>query len=154
MNDMDRRSLRFESLQHIVADAEALSAGPVRSAGNWTAAQNVQHVAILIRLSIDGFPARAPWLIRFVLRFMKNRVLARPLKPGFKLPGNFSFLLPDDDVTWKDAVAELRREVDRAASEKMTAPSPILGSMSHEDWTRLHCRHAELHFGFIHPAEA
>ena len=58
-----------------------------------------------------------------------------------------------EDVTWEDAMKRLRTEVGRARDAgRMTRPSPILGRMSHNDWVRLPCRHAELHFSFMHPA--
>jgi hypothetical protein len=33
----------------------------------------------------------------------------------------------------------------------MTATSPVLGRLSHEQWVQFHCRHAEMHFSFMHP---
>ena len=37
--------------------------------------------------------------------------------------------------------------------ERMSKPSPVFGPMTHEEWEQLHCRHAELHFSFIHKDE-
>ncbi|MCA9290993.1 MAG: DUF1569 domain-containing protein [Phycisphaerales bacterium] len=147
-----RRTLHFESLDDLLADVDAAGDAP-GSTGNWTAAQNVEHVSRLIGGSFDGFDAKGPLLIRLLLKVMRGSVLNRPMKPGIKLPANFTAFVPPADVTWADATAHLRRLVERArAGEQMTHPSPILGAMSNEDWVKLHCRHAEMHFGFIQPA--
>jgi hypothetical protein len=60
--------------------------------------------------------------------------------------------VPDEDVTWEQALSELRETIDKAKRDGMTHPSPVLGRMSNDDWVSLHCRHAELHFSFLHPA--
>ena len=149
----DRRTLSFQSLDDILADAEAIDGAQIRTTGNWSAAQIVDHVASLIGFSIDGFPARAPLLLRIIGRMLKKRALRGGLDAGFKFPASFAFLAPAADVTWEDAMKRLRTEVGRARDAgRMTRPSPILGRMSHNDWVRLHCRHAELHFSFMHPA--
>jgi hypothetical protein len=31
----------------------------------------------------------------------------------------------------------------------MDKPSPIFGTMTHADWTGLHCGHCGLHLGFL-----
>jgi hypothetical protein len=33
----------------------------------------------------------------------------------------------------------------------MTARHPVLGKLTHEEWTQLHLRHAELHLSFAVP---
>ena len=148
----DRRALAFRTLDDLLADAEALGSGEIRTSGNWTPAQIVEHVGRLIACSVDGFPKRGSPLIRLVARLMKKRVLTRPLPAGYPLPGRFAFLEPAPDATWPEAMEQLRRAVERAGSERMSRPSPILGAMTHEDWVQFHCRHAEMHFSFMHPA--
>jgi hypothetical protein len=54
----DRRELQFSSMPDILDDVEYLASGdPPRTTGNWSGGQIVQHVAMLINFSIDGFPA-------------------------------------------------------------------------------------------------
>ncbi len=148
----DRRRLSFANLDDVVADAEALGGGEIRTTGNWTAPLIVQHVARLIGHSIDGFPATAPWYVRRAGRLFKKRALRGPMPPGFNFGPKMPFLAPDEDVTWAAAVELLRANAHRARTQEMSVASPILGPMTHEDWTRFHCRHAELHFSFMHPA--
>jgi len=33
----------------------------------------------------------------------------------------------------------------------MTVDHPFLGALDDAQWRRLHCRHAEMHFGFLDP---
>ena len=149
---VERRSIRLGRMTEIVAEAERLGAsGAVRSTGQWTPAQNLQHVARVIQASLDGFPASAPAWLRIAGRLLRSRALNRPMAPGFKVPARLSVLGPDPDVEWEAALAALREQVGRIESgERMTRPSPIFGELSHEEWEQLHCRHAELHLGFLH----
>ena len=51
-----RRTLHFNSLDEIAADVEMLTkAREIKTLGNWSAGQVVQHVATTMNKSIDGF---------------------------------------------------------------------------------------------------
>ncbi len=150
----DRRELHFSSMGDILDDVEYLAAGdPPRTAGNWTSAQIVAHVGRVIDYSIEGFPTpKAALPLRFVCWLLRRIVLTRPMQPGVKLPRNFAALIPDHGTTWEDAVDGFRAVYTKLATRRMTHPSPVFGRMSHEQWEQLHCRHAEMHFSFMHPA--
>ncbi len=146
----ERRTVAFSSMKDILNDVSYLDSGdPPRVTGNWTPAQIVQHVGMLIAFSIDGFPGRAPLPFAILGRLIKKKAMARPVRPG--LP-TFEFMKPDDHVSWDEAVDILGRTIARLDGERMTAKSPMFGRLSHEEWVRLHCRHAEMHFSFMHPA--
>ncbi|MEE9129307.1 MAG: DUF1569 domain-containing protein [Phycisphaerales bacterium] len=152
-----RRKLQFHTMQEILRDVEELGAvtsetgESICADGNWTPAQIVEHVTFFIDGTIDGFDFTAPLLIRVLARPFKKRILTKPMKPGVKLPARMNVLLPDPETTWDDAVSALRDTVARIDSgERMMQPSPLLGAMTHEDWVNLHCRHAEMHFSFMH----
>ncbi len=152
-----RRTLQFHTLHEILRDAEQLGAvtsetgEAICADGNWTPAQIVEHVTFFIDGAIDGFDFTAPLIIRIMGKFFRNSILNKPLKPGVKLPASMDVVLPDPQTTWEDAVSALRDAVRRIDSgERMTQPSPLLGAMTHEDWVKLHCRHAEMHFSFMH----
>jgi hypothetical protein len=149
----DRRELHFSSMQDIQADIEYLDSGdPPRTSGNWTAGQIVQHVTTLIQLSIDGFPeARLALPLRILGRLMRGRILDNPLRSGLTFPKKFDFLAPTPGISWEEAVAYFSETMARLAAEKMTAVSPVTGRLSHEQWVQFHCRHAEMHFSFMHP---
>lgn len=126
---------------------------PIRSTGNWTAAQNIEHVAVFIGWSLDGFPFRAPLPLRLIGRMLRSGALRKTPRPGIPTPkGNRAHLSPAD-FPLERAMASLRRNIRRVQSgERMTHPSSFFGALTHEEWIDLHCRHAELHFSFLHPA--
>lgn len=142
-----RRELRFQTLADILTDVESLASVPVTSLGEWTAAQNIDHVRRLIRVSHAGADFTMPWYFRLLGRLMKSRVLGSPFKPGMKTAPAFQ---PPAGITMDEAIAAFRAEVELASRPgAMSRPSPFLGKMTHDDWEQLHCRHAEHHFGFI-----
>ncbi|MEM9296477.1 MAG: DUF1569 domain-containing protein [Planctomycetota bacterium] len=142
-----RRELRFESLADILADAEAMAEAHVTTLGGWTAAQNLDHVRRLIHISHAGADVTLPWFLRLFARMMKGRLLRSGMRPGLKTVAYFQ---PPDDITVEDALAAFRQEVNAASQPgAMRQPSPLLGKLSHAEWEQLHCRHAELHFGYV-----
>ena len=157
---MKRRDLSFSTLDDLLADIQALLPEGLSSSGNWTPAGNVDHVQKTIRFSAAGFPeGKAPWLLRMMFRLMVkvmgDRVFTKPLEPGkFKLPESLNFFEPEEGLSWPDAVARLEESIAMARNQGMTHPSPLAGKLTHKQWTMLHCRHAELHFSLIHPAQA
>ncbi len=151
-----RRTLRFESLEQILADAEALAAaGSIERTGNWTAGQNIDHVRRLMTASREGFGFKLAWPLRLLGRLLRNTALEKPLKPGFKIPGRGrDEFTPPADITLDEAMRGLREEVPLASQPgAMRHPSPLLGPLTHEQWIKLHCRHAEMHFSFLHPVD-
>jgi len=146
----EKRSLRFETMQDILDDVEMLASGPVTSLGNWTPAQNIDHLRRVIRISHSGTDFKMPLPIRLLGKLLKRRFLKSPFKPGFKTVALFD---PPDENTMQQAVVALREEIEAATRPgAMCHPSPLFGPMSHEQWEQLHCRHAELHLGFLLPA--
>ena len=150
-----RRELRFDSLDDLLRDVQALAGTSPTSAGKWTAAQNIEHVAAVIDASVDGFTFSIPLPIRLLARLLRGRFLSRGLSPGIKLPAAAPAAFnPGPDTRFEDAAEHLAQAVQRAEERKMTAVSPVFGQLDHQQWVRFHCRHAELHFGFIQPARS
>jgi hypothetical protein len=147
-----RRELTFASLDEVVADAEKLVASPnTKMLGNWPLSQLLTHLATAINGSIDGYSAKAPWFIRLIGPLMKGRFLRNKMSPGFKLPKEVEVGFFPAAASSQDALEELRAVVGRTQNERMTARHPVLGTLTHEEWTRLHLRHAELHLSFADP---
>ncbi len=147
-----RRPLRFNSLAEMKAEIDRLAAGNVRTTGNWTLAQAIDHLATVIEGSLDGIPAKAPWFVRMLSPLFRNHALHKGIDPGIELTGRMRAILPRDDVTLADATARMNRIFARLnEGEKMLEPSPVFGRMTHDDWINLHLRHAELHLSFMHP---
>jgi Protein of unknown function (DUF1569) len=145
-----RRQLRFHSLEDILADVEKLAgARSVRALGAWSHGQVLQHLAIIMTQSIDGYHATAPWLVRFIGRnFLRRRYLTKPMPAGFKLPRQAADLLPPP-TSPEDGLHSIRQALGRLSTETKRMPNPIFGPLSVEEWTQLHCRHSELHLSFL-----
>lgn len=144
-----RRVLHFASLDEVVADAETLLASPeVKMLGNWPLAQLLMHLATAVNSSIDGISAKAPWHVRMVGPLIKGRILTKGMSPGFKLPKQVEPEFFPAAESPQEALECLRAAVARTCRERMTARHPVLGKLTHDDWTRLHLRHAELHLSF------
>ena len=151
----DRRQLSFASMADILADVEKLDAAEkegkeISASGNWSPAQIIEHVMFFVDGSMDGFDFKAPLPLRILGLIGRSFILNKPMKPGIKLPRKMSMVLPHPKSIWFDAVSHARKAILRVEAGKyMDQPSPLLGTMSHEDWVKLHCRHAEMHFSFI-----
>lgn len=98
---VERRTLRYASLDEMRADVEAIraahEAGTLTHSGNWNAGQAFWHVGIFMKGSLDGFPDQKPPLpLRLLGRFVfKGMALSgKPAKPGIKLPASVGWLDP------------------------------------------------------------
>lgn len=154
-----RRSLRFETVGELLAEIDRIEAAArpggtgIRVSGNWSAGQIMQHLAKTIGASYQGFDLRLALPVRLFGRLARRYFLSRTLPPGVSNPlaAPGGRLAPDAVVWTDDGARMLREHLSRIASgDPMTAASPIFGRLSHQDWVRLHLRHAELHMGFIH----
>lgn len=149
----DRRSLSFTCLDDIGADVEQLARAPeVRALGNWSAGQVLQHLAIVMNMSVEGPTPQVPWIVRMLVQtFMKKRILTRPMTPGFHLPKTAAILLPPP-TEFGQAVENFRQALSRVKTDTRRSAHPVLGMLTREEWDQLHCRHSELHLSFLVPA--
>ena len=102
----DRRQLRFQTLDDVLADAEMLAlAGHIRALGNWTPGQIFKHLAIVFNCQIDGMPLNPPWLFRVLGRYyFKNRIINKGMRAGF----------------WSDAVQDAKPEIRARVMKALT----------------------------------
>lgn len=144
------RDLHFNFLEEIVVEAKkiAVSTQAIGTA-EWTPAQNIQHVAMVLRASIEGFPGAPPLPIRLIGPLFKQRFLNRSFNPGIKLPKSLASFHPDASVTGQEAVEMLEKLTVKARDQGYIPASPLFGKLSTQQWEQLHCRHAEMHFGMI-----
>jgi len=146
-----RRELHFASLDDIRADVEQLAAArEIKTLGNWSPGQVFQHLGLVMNNSIDGFQSQMPWIVRVLLGFfMKKKILNKPMGAGFKLPARAAQELVPSETSLEQGLATIRRGLDRLKTETKRVNSPFLGKMTLDDWTKLHCRHSELHLSFL-----
>lgn len=152
-----RRALAFQSMAELSAELDRIEAahraGTLRTTGNWSPGQILQHVGKFMRFPIDGFPpGKPPWLVRVLVQmfFKKKAIQGAPPPPGIKLPAGAAYLLPDDSVSFEAGMSLLREQMARIArGERFTHPSPLFGDLTHEEWTKLQLGHCALHLGFL-----
>ncbi len=153
----DRRTLRFESSVDVLNDARRCvddeEHGSLRRSGNWTVGQNLGHLAAWIDYGYTGFPMKPPpWIVRLIVRVMRNRFLSGPPMVGFRLRGVAGGTYGTEEMSAREGLERLTRAWERLDRAPPTSPNPVFGPMTHEEWKMLHLRHAEGHLSFLHPA--
>lgn len=147
-----RRTLRFETFDQCLAEAEQCAAVPHRLAGQWSYGQILSHLAQGIDCFYDGFGFQAPWLARTLIGpLVKKWVVKKGMSPGIKLPKTAEALLPPAEISTADGLTQLRTALDRLKREDPTQPHPFFGRMTPAEVRQLMLRHAELHLGFVIP---
>lgn len=147
-----RRKLTFRSFDEVLVDAERLVSSPnTKMLGNWPLSHLLTHLATGINGSIDGISGKAPWFLRLIGPFVKRRIIKNGMSPGFKVPKAREADSFPPASSPQEALQKLRAAVGRLKQERMTARNPVFGKMTHEEWTRLHLRHAEMHLSFAVP---
>jgi hypothetical protein len=148
-----RRKLRFETLDDVLRDAEAMAARPHRMLGNFTFGQVCAHLAILMEYSLDGFPdLPIPLVVRLLGRLFRPVAVRMPIPAGTRPPAAvMQAFAPPAEVSIEEGLSRLRTAIRRLQSEPQRHPSPLLGRLGRDDWDRVHRRHAELHLSFVAP---
>ncbi len=148
-----RRTLSFTCLDEVMPDVQRLLAGHV-AVGRWTLGQICHHLATTIRMSHEGIPEKAPWLLRRTAGVLLRRLTFWRgwIPEGVSVPAVF---LPGSDFDSPRQAESLRVEIDRFR----TWPGPfdehpLLGRMTCTQWERFHCIHCAHHLSFVVPASA
>jgi Protein of unknown function (DUF1569) len=146
-----RRKLKFASYEEMLADAERVGSGSVRTLGNWSAGQIFRHLAAAYNASIDGFTITFPLPIRLMGRLFRKRLLSTSMPAGFQLPAKGAGGLVPPPTSTEEGLSALRSAVARLRSESRRVPHPALGAMTREEWDQVHLGHASLHLSFLVP---
>jgi hypothetical protein len=154
-NSSGFRKLRFETIDACIAEvqriADAAETGRLKTTGNWTPGQILSHLAAWIHYAYDGFPMRkAPWFIRWILRWRLPSMLRTGVPRGIRIPGAKQGTFGMEDRPTREAVERYLAALQWLASNEI-APhdSPAFGALSHEERIQLNLRHAELHLGYF-----
>ena len=156
-NPIQRRRLRFETIDEAIAEAERLVVaereGRLDRAGNWTLGQALGHLATWANFALDGYPpeVRTPLAVRMILKVMRNRILTQGMMAGVKVgkvPGGTVGTEPLDP---DEGLRRLRAALERLRATAPTIDNPAFGRLTHEQWIQLNLRHAELHLGNLVP---
>ena len=150
----ERRELNFKSLDEVVEEAERLAAGEVKTTGNHSFGQILEHLARTHDMCTGKLEApKPPWFMRLMIPFMKPMILKdEPLKAGFKLPPKGeAFFWPDQEFDVQEALTHLKESVDNYKKNGPLPKHPMFGAMTREQNDSMNCRHADLHLSFVHP---
>lgn len=150
----DRRRLRFESPREMHAEVDRLlvaeRAGTLCRVGNWTLGQSLGHLGAWVNFGFDGNPVRPPWLIKLYLKVMKNKYMNNGLPAGVKIPNVPGGTLATEPLSTEEGLRRFRAAWERLEAGAPGIPNPVFGPLTHEEWKKIHLRHAELHLGFFH----
>jgi hypothetical protein len=147
----ERRSLTFPTLDRVMPDVDRLLEGH-QTLGQWSLGQVCNHLATSITYSVEGFPMRAPWILRTTLGAVKRRQLFKTgrMAGGIRLPAKD---VPKPGLDARAEAEALRATLQYyAAHQGPLALHPLLGKMAREQWTRFHGIHCAHHLSFLLPS--
>ena len=149
----ERRELHFRFLEEVDAEAERLAAGKVRTTGNHSFGQILEHLALSHDMATGKIEApRPPFVFRLLMPLMRGMILRGPVKPGFQLPKKSEdFFWPSGEVEVQKALAHLRMSIDNYNTNGPLAVHPVFGRVTREQNERLNCGHCAMHLSFVHP---
>ncbi len=155
MSEPERRDLKFESIDEVIAEVDRLASGEVRTTGKHSFGKILNHLA----LSQDVATGRAtapppPVFMRLMMPLMRRMIInAKPLKPGIKLPAKGeAFFWPDQEFDVPSTLTHFKESAEHFKNNGPLEVHPFFGKLTREENEQLTCRHAALHLSFVHPA--
>ena len=145
-----RRDLAFENLSEVMPEVDRLLAGYDR-VGNWSLGQVCQHLTVIFTRSIEGWPTRAPWVIRRTVGpLVLTRVLSSGEMPeGIRTPQKLG-LTPGTELDDRAEAEALRGAIRYYEAFTDSLPEhPFFGPLSRQNWDRLHRIHCAHHLSFL-----
>lgn len=150
----ERRELNFSSLDDAFADAEKLAQGEVRTTGNHSFGQILEHLARTHDMATGKTVGpRPPFMLRLMMPVLKYIILSGPVKPGYKLPKEAEeFFWPEGEVDVSQALTHLKESIANYKAKGPLAVHPVFGRVSEEKNMNLNINHCAMHLSFVHPA--
>lgn len=152
-----RRELSFPTLDAATAVARHLLVAGYSRAGKWSLGQVCGHVALFVRMPIDGIP---PLPLRLVIAgfLVRNTVgphYKRKMLASGKIPAGRPAIretVMADTIDDTAALIEMETQFERLKKFKgVPHASPLLGPVSNGELLKLTCIHAAHHLGFLVP---
>src|SRR5262245_39643223 len=138
---MSRRTIRLADLDAVVREAQALHTQGYTRGGTWSLGQMCDHLAQTIERSMDGFPAKLPAPVRWLITWLYWKKVERhePMKRKVDAP---KWLAPPPAVEDPVGLARLQAAVARFnAHPAALHPSPVFGRLTKEQWHECHVWH-------------
>ena len=153
-----RRSIRYSSIDDALADAHRMAAaerdGKARYLGNWSLGQIFGHLATWADYSYSGAPLKVPFIVRLIMRPMKNQFLYKSMRAGAKIPKVPGGTLAIEAVPLEQGLDHFCKSFARLKAEAPDKPHLVFGQLTHDQWINSHLRHAELHMSFVTDAQS
>lgn len=164
---MQRRELRFSTLDDVKSDLQTLHSRGYRQFGQWNLSQNANHLADWMSFPIDGFP-KSPWFIRVVLGIMRvtqgkalfrkfaqeqRMALGQPTIPSTVYPSTANQAPGVPSMEYQAAAVDrLLGCIDRLSVYRGPLhPSPLFGPLSYDEAVALQLAHCAHHLSFLEP---
>jgi len=149
----ERRSLTFATLDRVMPDVDRLLEGH-ETVGKWSLAQICNHLCTSVAYSVEGYPGRAPWILRATVgAFVRRRLLRTGrMATGIRLPEEFQ---PKPGLDARAEAEALRACLQYYAAHQGTPVThPILGKLTRAEWDRFHAIHCAHHLSFVRPVSS
>jgi len=147
-----RRQLRFDDWDAVLADVESLRAGGYARAGNLNLGQICNHLAIIMEMAVDGFPKSMPWIMQRFLRLMFLKTMLRHKPISLRVPAP-AIARQDEPVEDDRGVPRLKAAIARFAAPNITYASHMaFGALTPDEWMHQQLWHCEHHLSFLSPA--
>lgn len=150
-----RRDLSLKSFDEVFADCRRLADVGYHHAGRWNLGQICQHLAAYMNQSIDGFVDAPPFWMPYAKPVVRMLYLPKILRgDSFKInakapPSTLPSTNADDEVRMR----ELEQAIARVQADDVKfVDSPAVGSLSTEEWRKVHLWHCQHHLSFLVPA--
>jgi hypothetical protein len=151
---VQHRRLRFNSVNECLAEVRAIIAaqhtGKLRCTGNWTAGQVFNHLATWINYGYEGFPLKAPWFVRLIVRRKLKSYIRDGMPRGVHIPRVPNGTTGTEDMPVDAAADKFRNALHRLQTEPAKFDSPAFGKLTEEQRIAINLRHAELHMGYLY----
>ena len=148
-----RRELRYDTYDDLLADAERMASQEVKTLGNWSYPQVLDHLAKSLNKMIDGPGFMLPMPMRFIMRLtMMKKMVNETFDPGFKFPASVAKDFdPDPTIETGAAIESLRAAIERVKADPTRAKHPGFGTITTRGWDQFQLRHCEMHMSFVQP---
>ncbi len=136
---MNRRTVRFATLDEALKDARSLLRSGYDRAGNWSLGQVGNHLTGGIEITLNGYGSWIPVFLQraFIATYFRLFFLGRIGNTlGMRMPTGEPQKIPIDD---------------EVGLERLTAAIGAVKEADAPHWTRMHLWHCEHHLSFLIP---
>ena len=143
--------MQFLNLEQLLEHLQQIGPENHVTTKNWSAAQNFYHLASAFEGSMNPLPAGYPFLVRAVVRPFRWIITRYRFPPWLPIPATAKHkLAPPEDVDFQQQKDRLLQVIDLFQQFQQNHPAhPVLGSLTHDEWTGFHLRHCSHHLSFI-----